>query len=244
MTVLAKFVRVERQREPATDVVSERDRAQQRGAVAPLALGHCQRGRTMPHPGCVSDGAWESSVSSACPSMPLASAAFRGGGHEPAADHAGLLRAAEGFHVRDRFAPGSRRDPETIAARVEQVVLGLLGNRLGQRLAQRGGDIRAQLLHDGEIGGRGFLFHGIVRLCIVFRSDTAGINARLRPPRGDLSSVRQRGNAQQERISLRFAASPSMPSVKPRNFSPGRRRSSAGQGASGMLDVQAHGFAS
>ena len=72
----------------------------------------------MPQPGCVSEGACESSVSSACASMPLASAAF-------SALVMILLPAMQASLVPPRvrakemaFLPGGSREPETIAAMV------------------------------------------------------------------------------------------------------------------------------
>jgi hypothetical protein len=44
MTVIAEFISVERKIDAAADVVPERDRAQQRGPVATLALAHGERG--------------------------------------------------------------------------------------------------------------------------------------------------------------------------------------------------------
>ena len=71
---------------------------------------------TTPQPGWVSDAACESSVSSACAAMPLASAA-------PTALVTMRLpttpdsRAPPSVRAKEiAFRPGSRRDPETIAA--------------------------------------------------------------------------------------------------------------------------------
>ena len=58
-------------------------------------------------PGCVRDGAWESSVSSACASMPLASAAVTGGGEDPRSDDGCLACAAELGGVGDGKLPRS-----------------------------------------------------------------------------------------------------------------------------------------
>ena len=70
----------------------------------------------MPQPGCVCDGACESSVSSAWASMPFASAALA------AAVTIGLPITLASrtppsvFTYAMAFFPGARRDPETIAA--------------------------------------------------------------------------------------------------------------------------------
>ena len=77
---------------------------------------------TMPQPGWVSDGACESSVSSACASMPLASAAFTAVVTMLLPITQRFLDAAERLRrKRSLFCPAARREPETIAAIVSRM---------------------------------------------------------------------------------------------------------------------------
>ena len=144
MPVVAELAGIERQRQPAAYVVAERNRAQQRRPVAPLALGHGERRghnaaarmrqrRRMRIVGLVG--------------MSQHAVRQRGVGgrrDDAAAGHASFLGAAERAHEGNRFFPGQqagtgqhRRD------RVEQVVLGLLDNWRRQRLVQRLRDVGA-----------------------------------------------------------------------------------------------------
>jgi hypothetical protein len=70
----------------------------------------------MPQPGCVSDGACESSVSSAWPSMPFACAALTAlvTIREPITVASGVPPWVLMNEIA--FSPGSRRDPDTMAA--------------------------------------------------------------------------------------------------------------------------------
>ena len=70
----------------------------------------------MPQPGCVSEGACESSVSSACADMPLASAALTAVvTMRVPMTHASFVPPSV-FTNEIAFRPGSSREPDTIAA--------------------------------------------------------------------------------------------------------------------------------
>ena len=148
MAVGAELVGVERLRQAAADVVAERHRAQQRRAVAPLALGHGKRRRNnaaarmrlrrrMRVIGLV--GVGEHAVRQR---------GIGGSGDDRAADHAGLADATERLYIRDRLLSRRKaRSGDHRRNRVEQVMLGLLRHRRRQRLAQRRRDVSAQLPH-------------------------------------------------------------------------------------------------
>ena len=164
VAILAELVGIERQIDAAADVVAERHRAQERSAVAPLALGHrkCRRHdraagmaqrrrvRIVGLVGVTEHAVGERSIDR--------------GGHETAADDRRLFRAAERLDVRNRFFAGQEpRARDHRRQRVEHVVLGLLGDLFGQGFFRGRGDIGADLLHDGGNLRRGFGFHEFTR---------------------------------------------------------------------------------
>src|SRR5712692_2538087 len=73
---------------------------------------------TTPQPGCVWDAEWESSVSSACASMPFASAAFAAAVTIRLPTTQASLAPPRVLVNAIAFFPGGSREPESIAARV------------------------------------------------------------------------------------------------------------------------------
>ena len=151
----AELDRVQRLRQPAADIVAERDRAKERRAARALAFRHGERRSDDPAArvrlrgrmrivglvGVAEHAVRERRIDRAC--------------HDAAADDRGLFRPAQGLRERDRlFSRRQARAGQHRGERVEQVMLGFLEDRGRERPAQGASDIGAQGQHDrGNLRG-------------------------------------------------------------------------------------------
>ncbi len=93
---------------------------------------------TTPQPGCVWEAEWESSVSSACASMPFASAAFAAAVTMRLPTTPASFAPPRVLANEIAFFPGASREPDTIAAIVSSrwcLVFSATGGGSGRRKA-------------------------------------------------------------------------------------------------------------
>ena len=145
----AELDRVQRLRQPAADIVAERDRAKERGAAGALAFRHGERRSDDPAARVRLRGRMRIVGLVGVAEHAVRERGIGRGRHGAAAHDRGLLRAALRLRERDRlFSRREARAGQHRGERVEQVMLGLLLHRGRERPAQRPGDIGAQGLHD------------------------------------------------------------------------------------------------
>ena len=145
------FDAAHRHRHARADVVAERHGAQEARSVdAELLARPPARPARSARPGCDCDGQCESSVSSACASTPLASAASMG----PATrfDPTTVAVCFPAWRAREAKRRLPRRQLRAGDHRregVEDVMLGVLEHVGRQRAAGRAGHVRAERVHHG-----------------------------------------------------------------------------------------------
>jgi hypothetical protein len=134
--------RIERVVHARGDVVAENDSPDEPLPARVRTFGHCERRRYDRAAGWLRDGAWESSVSSACASMPLARAAWTGqdSNRVPTTDACRAPRALR--HSRWPIAPEQLGSRYHGGHGVEDVLARLLHHGRRKRSGERIGHVR------------------------------------------------------------------------------------------------------
>ena len=149
VALVSKLNAAHRHGDPRADVVAERHRSEKARAVDPVLLrrppARPERRRS---PGCDCDAEWESSVSSAWASTPLASAASIGAATrlEPATVAVPCPLNPRAY--RSAACPGGSSEPEIIAAKVSTMwCFACSTTSARQRAACGSGHVRAERGH-------------------------------------------------------------------------------------------------